>query len=301
MKRLAQYTNGNVNVIIYDDGTKVREYEGTPAPVHPESIDLKITDWCDAGCSFCHESSTTRGQHASFDTIMDIVGDLPPGVEIAIGGGDPLAHPDIVRIVQAFTRQGLIANITINSIHVFQHFEQVKSLRKCGLIYGVGVSYQSASRDASALLAVRLIADQNTVVHVIAGVHTPAEVMRLMRLHNKILVLGYKQYGRGIACYSGKVEQSLAAWRYWIGPIMRSNATVCFDNLALKQLDIKNQIPEELWTRCYMGGDGTFTMYADAVRDQFAVSSTSTRMPRLGMSMQQMFQSVRAGRLQHEI
>ena len=52
-KILAQYQNGNTSVKIYEDGTKIREYEGTPKTFFPESLDVKITDYCDLGCKFC--------------------------------------------------------------------------------------------------------------------------------------------------------------------------------------------------------------------------------------------------------
>lgn len=59
---LRQYNNGNHRVILYSDGTKIKEtidpnvdhftYE------YPESFDLKITDYCDGGCSFCFVPGT---------------------------------------------------------------------------------------------------------------------------------------------------------------------------------------------------------------------------------------------------
>jgi len=58
---LHSYQNGNTLVNLYNDGTKTREYEGEPKPVFPESIDVKITNYCDAGCTFCHEKSTRLG------------------------------------------------------------------------------------------------------------------------------------------------------------------------------------------------------------------------------------------------
>ena len=61
---LKSYMNGNTLVTIYEDGTKVREYDGTPVPVHPESMDVKITNACDAGCRYCHEKSVPSGKHA---------------------------------------------------------------------------------------------------------------------------------------------------------------------------------------------------------------------------------------------
>lgn len=48
-----QYKNGNTLVTLLNDGTKIREYEGTPISEFPESIDIKITNYCDLACSFC--------------------------------------------------------------------------------------------------------------------------------------------------------------------------------------------------------------------------------------------------------
>ena len=57
MKILHEYQNGNTNVKIYEDGTKIREWpDGEPSIVeYPESCDLKITNWCDMNsiCLYC--------------------------------------------------------------------------------------------------------------------------------------------------------------------------------------------------------------------------------------------------------
>lgn len=50
---LYKYQNGNTTVTILYDGTKIREYENSPQVVHPESIDVKITNHCNKGCFFC--------------------------------------------------------------------------------------------------------------------------------------------------------------------------------------------------------------------------------------------------------
>lgn len=76
---------------IYEDGTKIQEWpdEEVPNPIYPNSFDLKITDYCDLGCKFCHEKSTTNGIHGDLSLMMDLVEQLPAGTEIAIGGGNP--------------------------------------------------------------------------------------------------------------------------------------------------------------------------------------------------------------------
>jgi hypothetical protein len=50
---------------------------------------------------------------------------------------------------------------------------------------------------------------------------------------------------------------------------------VSFDNLALKQLEVKRLLSEEEWEQFYMGDDGGFTMYIDCVNRQFGRSSTA--------------------------
>lgn len=56
--------------------------------------------------------------------------------------------------------------------------------------------------------------------------------------------------------------------------------SISFDNLALKQLDVKNLVPQDKWDMFYMGDEGT--MYVDMVNREFAANSTSeTRYPLL--------------------
>ena len=51
---------------------------------------------------------------------------------------------------------------------------------------------------------------------------------------------------------------------------------IAFDNLALKQLDVKSMLPEKVWDSCFMGEDFTFTMYVDGVKEQYAPTSSSS-------------------------
>ena len=47
-KILYQYKNGNYFVTIYPDGTKIRKtMDDDFIPIFPESIDLKITNYCE--------------------------------------------------------------------------------------------------------------------------------------------------------------------------------------------------------------------------------------------------------------
>ena len=95
MELLGQYRNGNYDVLIYEDGTKIRQTEEDSfEPAFSESIDCKITNRCYGQCAFCHENSTPDGDHGDILNAK-FIDTLRPYTEIAIGGGCPLLHPDL--------------------------------------------------------------------------------------------------------------------------------------------------------------------------------------------------------------
>lgn len=284
-KCLATYNNGNYNVCIYEDGTKIRTFIKDPLPEHPESIDIKITNWCDAACDYCHENSVPSGKHASIEIIERMVKDLPPGVELAIGGGDPLSHPQIRNILKLFKDKGFISNITVNNQHTSRHRDSILSLREAKLVYGVGISYNKYYFIEEELL------DDNTIVHFIVGKDRAQDALSTLSKHKKILILGYKEYGRGIKYMNPGVYSNIREWRYWIYSILR-RGIICFDNLALEQLNVRKFLPSDVWEKCYMGDDGKFTMYADAVKDMYAKSSTSLKEAGNGRTIKEYFSTI---------
>lgn len=290
---LASYQNGNCATWLYTDGTKVRTVDGEPRPVHPESIDLKITDYCDAGCSFCHEQSTKRGKHADLNAILGVVDGLPHGVEIAIGGGNPLSYPRLMPLLTALRARGLVANLTVNEVHFPHQLHNLIALQNQGYLHGIGVSVKDVS--VHDIWRQIMPMPRNLVYHVIVGIADPQALLRSGKEIERILVLGYKRYGFGKKCKEGKLQEEIARWRYWIGTIMRKVPHVSFDNLAIEQLGVKDMLEPETWRKHYMGDDGQFTMYVDAVREEFAVSSTSQRRPIAGKTIIEMFAEVSQG------
>lgn len=69
---------------------------------------------------------------------------------------------------------------------------------------------------------------------------------------------------------------------------------ISFDNLALEQLGIRSLVTPEIWERNFMGPDGQFTMYVDAVRNEYAVSSTSPRFELNKRSAREVFPALKA-------
>lgn len=281
MKTRWMYTNGNCDVSIAEDGTKIREWPDgeTPRVEFPESIDLKITNRCQKGCPFCHESSTPDGEHASIDRIISKIEDLPNGVEIAIGGGDPLEHPRLATLLVEMSE--LICNITVDQDSIIKHNNKLALWQHNGLIHGIGVSCRNSWPDFPGNF-------RNIVIHGIVGINKPEHIIHWLNGGYSVLVLGYKTHGRGV-----DNPPDIREWQFKIGRILQTNrGRVSFDNLALKQLRIKERIAPEFWQNHYMGDDGQFTMYYDAVKNEYAISSISERRDGTGMTIREMFKDL---------
>ncbi len=288
---IIKYKNGNCDVSIdTQNGTKTRSYEGIPCPEFPESIDLKITNQCDLGCGFCHESSVYDGKHAKYIDIINMVDGLPAGVEIAIGGGNALICPSLYILLNRFADNGLISNITLHIEHVFHDIVYLQNLKELSLIYGVGLSGIPLTKNEMSNLF-----DNNTVRHFIVGISNPFDIIH-MDVNCKILILGYKQHGRGKEFYDEKVKSDIDRWDFFLPAILsKNNVVISFDNLALKQLHVQRHVSSEVWQDSYMGDDGQFTMFVDAVRMEYASSSIDEiRRPLNGMTIIEAFQTLKS-------
>ena len=65
MELINKYQNGPVTVEIYDDGTKIREWDDEKYGIEPElefaeSLDVKITNYCDMNCAFCFPDKSVK-------------------------------------------------------------------------------------------------------------------------------------------------------------------------------------------------------------------------------------------------
>lgn len=95
----------------------------------PELVDLKITDNCNYNCKFCYQSSTKEGKHADFENIKKVISILSNSktMEIAIGGGEPTNHPDLLEILQEIRKKNMLACFTTKNfkLHERPDFEEI--------------------------------------------------------------------------------------------------------------------------------------------------------------------------------
>lgn len=283
---LGKYQNGNYTVRIYADGTKVRE---TPddefVAEFPESMDVKITNRCEMGCPWCHENSLPDGKHG--DVHVAFIDTLKPYTEIALGGGNPLAHPELETLLRRLKDHKVIANMTVSQYHFETQQERIKRLADTGLVNGLGVSLSNATPE----FVETVRSYPNAVIHVINGIVPVDELMRLDGC--KILILGYKDFRRGHSYYSEEVKFKQTELRLNLPSIMSRFSVISFDNLAIEQLAVRELLSPAQWNEFYMGDDGMFTMFIDLVEGKFARNSTSEERFELRDSVDEMFRVVK--------
>lgn len=294
MKTLGVYRNGNYIVTVLEDGTKIRETKYDEfIPAFAENCDCKITDKCDGGCVFCYEGCTPNGKHGDILNYK-FIDTLHPYTELAINGND-LSHPDLIPFLEKLKTKKIIANMTVNQIHFERHQNLIRELTDKGLIYGLGISLREPTDEFISLVKTY----PNAVIHTINGILTPSDIEKLSDNNIKMLILGYKQLRRGVDWYNTDCE-NITKLQNWLSDnlknIIEHFEVVSFDNLAIKQLDVKSLMTNEEWEEFYMGDDGGFTFYIDMVNGTFGKNSLAPdneRYPIGDLSIDEMFQKIR--------
>lgn len=297
MNLLGIYKNGNFTTKLFSDGTKIRETEDDEfIPDFAENMDIKISNYCDMGCNFCHEGSTKNGKHGDI-LNQKFIETLHPYQEVALGGGDATSHPDLIPFLHKLKDRKVIVNMTVNQQHFEQKQELIKKLVDEKLIYGLGVSLVNPTDEFISLIQQY----PNAVIHVINGILKPSDVEMLSDKNLKMLILGYKQLRRGGEWYS-EDHENITVKQMWLkenlGGIINNFKVVSFDNLAIEQLEVQRLMSKEEWDEFYMGDDSEFTYFIDMVEKKFAKNSTTPIAERYELldSVDEMFEKIRLRR-----
>ena len=256
-------------------GHKMRVTFGNEAPKaeFPESIDLKITSYCDRECPWCYESASRQGRHAPLDRIVEFFEKIKGQVmEVAIGGGEPTLHPDFHWIVRAAKERGIVPNFTTRSISWLSDPVICKAIGEC--VGGIGFSVCTEedlrmARELVSELGKRGDPDElrrvDVIWHVVEGI-TPSRIVRELP-YGPLLILGYKRMGRGKTFQPLPEkwdEKSVKGWglaRY-----------VAFDTVFVKEHEWTKRLAAEnpyYWA----GDDGEFTIAVDLVENRVGRAS----------------------------
>ena len=288
------YKNGNsVCRINLEDGTKIRETNDDFWDLEfPESLDLNIGNRCDGGCPFCYINASPDGIDAE---LLDVpfIDTLRPYTEVAINGNS-VDHPQLIPFLKKLRDRKILANITVNQKHFERHEDLLWELYSDELVKGIGISLVNPTNHFIASVQ----KFPTAVIHTINGILTKEDVEKLSDFGLKILILGYKNLGRGIS-YNKHYYQKVADNQIWLydhlAELPSLFKVISFDNLAIEQLNVRRILSDEEWDSFYMGDEGTASMYVDLVTGKFGVSSLckESEMMLIMPSIDEMFEIVK--------
>lgn len=235
----------------------------------PELVDVKITDFCPVGCSYCYQGSTKRGRHADTDKLMAWIDDCGrEGVfEAAIGGGDPTTHPDFAEILERFHKNGIVPNF---STQLWDWLDDQKIanavMSYCG---AVALSTQSPA-DAKRWIEECSKRKMRGHVHYVLGLSPLSNLVDMLEVMDgsHLVLLAYKQMGRA----QNKPPIDYTGWQHIVRKHRPANCKVAVDSFLVQDVEdgfSRKEVPGVLFEQ----GDGRFSLYYDAVEQEYAAHS----------------------------
>ena len=302
--------NGNYYILFFDDGTKVRFGSGNSLdPDMPECIDCTITTLCNGGCEYCYlNCHPTEGQHAFIikdSNIYSLMEQLPPYTELAMNINDfRIDTGDMFYEFLKFLKERKqFVNLTVNQKHLTnENMQRLVMYKDEELIRGIGISFNKIDNDL--LRKVKMLNKaygQCCVIHVIAGILSEEEYEWLSGNDLNILILGYKEIGKGIDyadTHADEINDKIAmlSLKVMDDYRMKNNSfkSIAFDGLSIEQLNVQSWVGPETYKSLYAGDEGAYTFYLDLARMQYSISSISDEMyDAKDKSIKQMFDSIK--------
>lgn len=258
----------------------------------PELIDLKITDFCPYGCSYCYQGSTPKGEHADRNLLRDIAyacGELQV-FEVALGGGEPTLHPDFTDILYAFRSHGVVPNFTTRNMSWMRDPVKRHQILESAGAFAFSVDSADQVLKLHAVMSEHGIpTDRVNIQYVVGaswgGLKSLFEITKALRL--PLVLLGWKNTGRG--SNEKPKESSAEAFKTFLENHKSYQLPrLSIDTVLAAQWEKglqKVKYPPTL----YNPTEGAFSMYLDAVAKKAGPSSYCHPSKMVDFSMTQKY------------
>lgn len=274
--------NGNYYLLVdYQDNKRLAlRLSETPdmelVPEHPELVDIKLTDVCHIGCTWCYQDSTSDSLHGDLDEIKTVLKSLNPNItEVAFGGGDVLQHPQIVEILEYARELGLnSSNITMNWQSIMRYPDMVQKVLP--LLDAIGVSITGKGQIKQVVAKLKEIGcfiPSRICFHIIPDLYSKELIIKTLDELKKfspesdILFLGFKTNGRGHTASPKHIDNMKSIFDYIIE---KDIALQCDTKLVKDYLEAVKQVGSEL---TYDIKEGEYSMNIDCVESFYSQSS----------------------------
>ena len=237
----------------------------------PELVDIKLTDYCPFGCSFCYQDSTTSGKDGDMDYIRIIAYKLSKYkvFEVALGGGEPTLMPGFVNILKRFKNYGITPNFTTKNMKWLDNNKLMRDIMEnCGAFaYSI-----SSTQDIAKLYAAMVYNDIPTSrcnIHIVMGTVLQYEFNKMLEDCNKFgfrpTLLGWKNVGRG-------KKSKPYDYHWWLTDAQKHKNPISIDTVLASQYE-QELINANISPHMFHTKDGRFSCYIDAVSRKIGPSS----------------------------
>lgn len=276
--------NGYWTLFNRDNGNKIRLFlspkqDKITKAFAPELVDLKITDFCDKRCSFCYQGSTKDGLHGDVNYISSVIAMLNKYqvFEVALGGGEPTAHPDFEKILRTCKWNGIVPNFTTKTLDWLKNDARRNEILSHVGGFAYSVSNNREVRELGFLLEKYKIERSRVQVQIIDGVVSEwsfPHILKECAYHNLALtILGFKPTGRG-----EKFAETRQPYKFdWIEMVKKARdngdyVTIGVDTLMVQknQEAFEKEGIDEIF---FTPKEGKFSCYIDGVAEQIGPSS----------------------------
>ena len=234
----------------------------------PELVDISISNHCTKNCSFCYRNSTNNNSFLSAEDYEFILKELNHKewgnvFQVALGGGEPLEHPDFLKIIDKTLEFGIVPNFTTNGQHLDNKI--INSIK--GKIGAIAISTNDLNDLDQKMLNnlvkngiktnIHFVLDNKTIkqgVEILNGKYDD-----ILKNINSLIFLTYKPAGRGVVDDCLIYDKELINFISLIDK-KKFNLKIGFDACFVPLLLHKSNVDTRLIDPCECG---FFSVYID--------------------------------------
>lgn len=172
----------------------------------PELADISISNHCTKGCDYCYRDSGNNFAFISLNDYEYILNELQHPkwgniFQVAIGGGEPLEHPQLNQIIEATISRNIVLNLTTNGINLNNEYASFFK-GKVGAVAVSVADIQTLDLDKARILLKESV---RTNIHYVLSNKNISQAVDILRGKyneilsglNSIIFLTHKPHGRG--------------------------------------------------------------------------------------------------------
>jgi organic radical activating enzyme len=238
----------------------------------PYLVDIKLTEYCPFGCSFCYQSSTKQGKHAKYFDLYSISSTLKKAnvLEVNFGGGEPTLYSPyeyqrFSSVAQIFKENRFRVGVTTKNYgwHKSPDFEQSMKY-----VDSVAISINSLDEYEKAKDLANMIDWDAAYAQLIFGLCPWEEFKTLVeqivneRVFKNVTFLGFKDFGFAT---DSKPFEYPDEWIEWIHGLQKqARANIGVDSIMVSHWKDK-LIEAGVSPNQLVGREGSSSCYIDAV------------------------------------